>query len=132
MKKAYLPKINIPIEKRKIGDSGWLLTCRGQNRNDPLQLSSVQLKRDNIVCRIFGSTNLFDPLEVNIVSKTETNETDSFPNPEHAIQKSILDNIYELLSNARKHECWEEGYGGVGVVNISSCFYSNFLADISN
>eukprot|EP00814_Leptocylindrus_danicus_P003565 CAMPEP_0116005884 /NCGR_PEP_ID=MMETSP0321-20121206/1417_1 /TAXON_ID=163516 /ORGANISM="Leptocylindrus danicus var. danicus, Strain B650" /LENGTH=511 /DNA_ID=CAMNT_0003474369 /DNA_START=112 /DNA_END=1647 /DNA_ORIENTATION=- len=116
----YLPKMHIPIEKRDIGD-GWILTCRGMNGKD-LQLSAVQLKRDNLVCRILGSSNLLAPLEL------RTNDISSIENVKSMdidgackldkvddSQVSILDSIRELLLNAQRHECWEEGTGGVGV-----------------
>ena len=112
--------MRFPVEKRDIGD-GWLLTCRGKNRQDPLQLSSVQLKRENLICRILGSGNLLGPL--GILSNELKSPNQIFPEKRQEssndiIHKSILNNISELLLNARKHDCWVEGYGGVGMVSL--------------
>lgn len=122
--KEYLPKMHIPIEKRDIGD-GWILTCRGMNGKD-LQLSMVKLKRDNLVCRILGSSNLLAPLELltNDTSQSESAKSTEINgavkvNNTNKIQVSILDNICELLLNAQRHECWEEGIGGVGIAPTS-------------
>ena len=110
--------MHIPVEKRDIGD-GWLLTCRGKNGQEPLQLSSVQLKRDNLVCKVLGSGNLLGPLGVtpNQTSVTNKKRASKENERENFTHNSILNNICDLLLNASKHNCWVEGYGGVGVVS---------------
>lgn len=107
--------MSIPVERRELGE-GWVLTCRGENGGD-LKLSDVSVKKENMVCQITGSDNVFFPMFGDEMSSVaSTFESNSGMGKE---ESSILDHIRELLLSAQSHGCWKAGVGGVGQVSVN-------------
>lgn len=117
--------MSIPIERRDIGD-GWVITCRGRNGKD-LTLSNVSVEKDNLICRVLGSTNVFSPM-----NEGDTDSLDIDGNHEADVgensEVSILDHIAQMIRNAQKHGCWIEGVGGV-IKNSPKDFFANSALD---
>lgn len=135
IKKNYLPKMSIPVEKRDLGD-GWVLTCRGEDGGD-LTLSDVNIKRENLVCQIMGGEVLYNednedvfsygsslmsaPATVaashhhqqqsGVASNPTANGDAAIPSV--VVEESILDQVRELLLQAEQYGCWKTGIGGV-------------------
>ena len=55
----YLPKMNIPVERREI--EGFLLTFRGKYGRY-LSLSYVKIKRKHMIYQVMGSENLLSSM----------------------------------------------------------------------
>lgn len=113
---CYLPKMSIPIERIDVSD-GWVLTCRDKDGGH-LSLSDIVWSKENLVCRILGSGNLFASGESLSPSISEgimpySNEESLVEEEQEIEEVSILDHIKELLLNAQKHGCWKPGRGGV-------------------
>lgn len=113
----YLPRMSIPIEKRELQD-GWVLTCRGADGGD-LRLSDINVKRENLLCRVLGSENVFKPLGKNdyIGSPKKVIPDLSFDNTSIELSDEeeycVLDEVRDMITSAQSHECWVEGFGGV-------------------
>jgi len=113
----YLPKMSIPIERRELQD-GWVLTCRGKDGGD-LRLSDISVKRDNLVCKVVGSDNVFSAIRMKhkpqIITTSPksmhsaTFESDTTVSADDA--ESVLDEIRELILSAQSHGCWNAGVG---------------------
>lgn len=109
------------MQRRDLAN-GFVLTCRNEDGGD-LTLSDVQIKRDNLACRVLGNDVLSFPLmcdhEVetasvvsSLVSTAEVHHLDL------VLEESILDQIREMLIRAQQIGCWRVGVGGVGQVSI--------------
>jgi len=90
-------------EHEEIGD-GWVLTCRSGD-NGPLRLSDVTLCRDNRVCQVIGSENLFTPVLVSDDRMPSSCYLDANYNGNDLVY-SVLDDIRDLLVNAQKFGSW--------------------------
>ena len=113
----YLPRMSIPIEKRELQD-GWVLTCRGNGGGD-LRLSDINIERENLLCRVLGSDNVFKPLGKDIglqnmvfpdlSSDTMSRDTDKASDDEEC----VLLEVREMIVSAQEHGCWVPGFGGL-------------------
>ena len=74
-----------------------MITCRTSD-GAALRLSEVSLCRDNMVCQVIGSENLFSPVLASDELNTNYNDKDEV--------YSVLDDIKELLLNAQKFGSW--------------------------
>ena len=116
--------MSIPVEKRDLGD-GWALTCHGQDGGG-LTLTDVTIKRENLVCQVLGGYTLFFPMfstedEAEVLEKSVA-ETAASVAAKPQEEESILDHITELILNAQRYGCWQEGVGGVAEVRRCACF----------
>lgn len=112
----YLPRMSIPIEKRELQD-GWVLTCRSKDGGD-LRLSDISVKRENLMCQVVGSDNVFQPiLGKDDYIGTPTNlqcptfDSDVVVGDEE--EESVLEEVRELILIAQRHGDWVTGVGGV-------------------
>ena len=110
--------MSIPIEKRELQD-GWVLTCRGSDGGD-LRLSDINVKRENLLCRVLGSENVFQPLGKNdyIGSPKKVIPDSSFDSTSDEVSDDeeeycVLDEVRDMIVSAQSHGCWVEGFGGV-------------------
>ena len=126
--------MSIPVEKRDLGGEmkGWVLTCRGEDGGD-LTLSDVNIRRENLICRVMGGDSIFFPMFGDDDDKDTTSEsvsTDGEVDPREApngfIEESVLDDIREMLLQAQRHGCWKAGVGGVAKVCQRILFRSTF------
>ncbi len=116
--------MSIPIERRELQD-GWVLTCRGKDGGD-LRLSDISVKRDNLVCKVVGSDNVFSAIRMkhkpSIIStspkcmQSVTFESDTTESTDDA--ESVLDEIRELILSAQSHGCWDAGVGDLKEVSF--------------
>ncbi|KAL3796710.1 hypothetical protein HJC23_010010 [Cyclotella cryptica] len=112
----YLPRMSIPIEKRDLQD-GWVLTCRGSDGGD-LRLSDINVKRENLLCQVLGSENVFRPLGKDDYIGSPKN---MFPHPSfesdaddaHEKDGCVLEEVREMILSAQNHGCWNPGLGGL-------------------
>ena len=116
--------MSIPVERRELGE-GWVLTCHGEDGGD-LQLSDVNIKRENLSCQVLGGETMFFPMFGNdgdceslASGSTSTAAPSRIPAP--VVETSILDHIYEILVQAHANGCWEVGVGGVKKVSARQC-----------
>lgn len=110
--------MSIPIEKRDLQD-GWVLTCRGSDGGD-LRLSDINVKRENLLCRVLGSDNVFQPLgedNLNYIGSPKR----AFPDSSFSMHDSdevsddgcVLDEARDMIISAQAHGCWVPGFGGL-------------------
>ena len=115
--------MSIPVERREIGD-GWVLTCRSGD-NGPLKLSDVTLCRDNMVCQVIGSENLFTPVLASDERMSSSSYLETNYNANDVVY-SVLDDIRELLVNAQKFgTCIDPNDAHVSFT-FSLFFYNSF------
>jgi len=94
----YLPKMRIPLSNSEVVD-GWILSCRASDGGD-LCLSSVNIKRENMVCRTLGdATN-------KLALWTATASLDGERDDDDNIEESILNDVRDLIANAQQYGCW--------------------------
>jgi hypothetical protein len=108
------------MQRRDLAN-GFVLTCRNEDGGD-LTLSDVQIRRENLSCRVMGNDVLSFPMlgdqdveAASMVSSfvsTDTQHQDMF-----LVEDSILDQIREMLMRAQQMGCWRVGVGGVGQVS---------------
>lgn len=102
--------MSIPIERREIGED-WVVTCRGRNGKD-LTLSSVNIDKENLLCKVFGGENVLTPVfeEIKIENKPSmsslVHESKLSSDENGNVEVSILDHVAELIRNAQNHGCW--------------------------
>jgi hypothetical protein len=102
--------MSIPIEKREIGED-WVVTCRGRNGKD-LTLSSVNINKENLLCKVFGGENVLTPVfeDIKIENKPSmsslVHESKLSSDENGNVEVSILDHVAELIRNAQNHGCW--------------------------
>ena len=116
--------MSIPIERRELQD-GWVLTCRSKEGGD-LRLSDISVKRENLVCQVVGSDNVFAGIQVKdkymtdkYISTSPTNLHSATFDNEFSVasedEESVLDEVRELILSAQSHGCWEAGVGDLRV-----------------
>lgn len=110
--------MSIPVERRELGDGGWVLTCRGESGGD-LTLSDVIIKRENLSCQVLGGETMFFPMFGHDNSDAESLGSALSSSVAHdvkdtdVIETSILDHIRDLLEKAQSEGYWQVGVGGV-------------------
>lgn len=113
--------MSIPIEKRELSD-GWVLTCRGSSGGD-LRLSDINVKRENLLCRVLGSDNVFQshgrddyigsPKKVIPDSSFDSHESEDVDD-----EGCVLDEVREMIISAQNYGCWIAGFGGLREPNF--------------
>ena len=123
--KDYLPRMSIPIERRELPD-GWVLTCRSKEGGD-LRLSDISVERENLLCQVVGSDNVFKPIrgkDNTIISTSLTNLPSTAVGNEWADNEddedSVLEQVRELILSAQKHGAWVAGVAGLREVRKTS------------
>ena len=115
--------MSIPVEKRDLGD-GWVLTCHGEDGGD-LTLSDVNIRRENLVCRVIGSELLYLPKAQEDTSDPGDAAKNLPTGPvglsDDCVEEgSILDDVREIILKAQSHGCWRVGAGGIEKVRTHS------------
>ncbi|CAJ1936223.1 unnamed protein product [Cylindrotheca closterium] len=128
----YLPKMSIPVEKRDLAD-GWVLTCRGEDGGD-LTLTDLVVKRENLVCQVLGGDSMFFPMlssDGGAAGKLKKSTSASSPkqNGKAIAESSILDEIREMILQAKRYNCWNVGVGGI-VAPPSDRYVASVLDDL--
>jgi len=128
----YLPKMSIPVEKRDLVD-GWVLTCRGEDGGD-LTLTDLVVKRENLVCQVLGGDSMFFPmLSSDSGAPGQLKKTTSASSPKQngkaIAESSILDEIREMILQAKRYNCWNIGVGGI-VAPPSDRYVASVLNDL--
>lgn len=116
--------MSIPIERRELQD-GWVLTCRGKDGGD-LRLSDISVKRDNLVCKVVGSDNVFSAIRMKhkpqiITTSPKSMHSATFESDTTVstnVAESVLDEIRELILSAQSHGCWNAGVGDLKEVGL--------------
>lgn len=111
--------MSIPIEKRELQD-GWVLTCRGADGGD-LRLSDINVNRENLLCKVLGSENVFQPLGEDNRSYIGSPKKlipdpsfDSYVSDEGCVEEGcVLGEVREIILSAQRHGCWVAGFGGL-------------------
>lgn len=147
--------MSIPVEKRDLVD-GWVLTCRGEDGGD-LTLTDLVVKRENLVCQgkidrrcaiprtrkscqpnrcflVLGGDSMFFPIlssDGAAACKMEESKCSSSPiQIGRAIaESSILDDIREMILQAKRYKCWKIGVGGI-VAPPSDRYVASVLGDL--
>ena len=105
--------MSIPIERIELQD-GWVLTCRGKGGGD-LRLSDISVARENLLCRVVGSDNVFHPItdKSGFVSspKHESSRRKVSPIIDAEDEPTVLNDILELILSAKAHGNWVAGVG---------------------
>lgn len=107
--------MSIPIEKIELQD-GWLLTCRGKGGGD-LRLSDISVARENLLCRVVGSDNVFHPT----TGKSSYVGASNHESPRHKVspivdaeeESTVLNDILDLIISAKSHGNWVAGVGNL-------------------
>ncbi|KAL3918254.1 MAG: hypothetical protein SGILL_004325, partial [Bacillariaceae sp.] len=126
----YIPKMSIPVEKRDLPD-GWTITCRASDGGH-LTLNDLVIKTVVAAAAcdlhahslypfcstVMGGDTIFFPMlteDSELGPAAVTISSPVRPKPVHVDveEKSVLDDIREIIVNAQRFGCWQVGVGGV-------------------